>query len=49
MDVGWGELLSIEAIAVPGKGGVVKTGSLGDVMQESIQAALTVVRSAQQR
>lgn len=40
-----GELLSIEAIAVPGKGAVVKTGSLGDVMQESIQAALTVVRS----
>ncbi len=40
-----GELLSIEAVAVPGKGRSVKTGSLGDVMQESIQAALTVVRS----
>ncbi len=40
-----GELLSIEASAIPGKGKVVKTGSLGDVMQESIQAALTVVRS----
>ena len=40
-----GELLSIEASAIPGKGNVVKTGSLGDVMQESIQAALTVVRS----
>ena len=40
-----GELLSIEAVAVPGKGVTVKTGSLGDVMQESIQAAMTVVRS----
>lgn len=40
-----GELLSIEVVAVPGKGVVTKTGSLGDVMQESIQAALTVVRS----
>ena len=40
-----GELLSIEAVVVPGKGVTVKTGSLGDVMQESIQAAITVVRS----
>ncbi|MYE24783.1 MAG: endopeptidase La [Gammaproteobacteria bacterium] len=40
-----GELLSIEAIAVPGKGRQIKTGSLGDVMQESIQAAMTFVRS----
>jgi ATP-dependent Lon protease len=40
-----GELLSIEAVTVPGKGRQIKTGSLGDVMQESIQAALTVVRS----
>lgn len=40
-----GELLNIEAIAVPGKGKHTKTGSLGDVMQESIQAALTFVRS----
>jgi ATP-dependent Lon protease len=40
-----GELLTIEAIAVEGKGKIIKTGSLGDVMQESIQAALTVVRS----
>lgn len=39
-----GELLTIECTSVPGKGKVVKTGSLGDVMQESIQAALTVVR-----
>lgn len=40
-----GELLSIECALTKGKGRVVKTGSLGDVMQESIQAALTVVRS----
>ncbi|MBT5578210.1 MAG: endopeptidase La [Porticoccaceae bacterium] len=40
-----GELLTIESSAIPGKGRVIKTGSLGDVMQESIQAALTVVRS----
>ncbi|WP_369602390.1 endopeptidase La [Hahella sp. SMD15-11] len=40
-----GELLTIECTAVPGKGRVIKTGSLGDVMQESIQAAMTVVRS----
>ena len=40
-----GELLDIEAIAVDGKGKTIKTGSLGDVMQESIQAAFTVVRS----
>lgn len=43
-----GELLTIESSAVPGKGNIVKTGSLGDVMQESIQAALTVVRSRSQ-
>ncbi|MEY4643050.1 MAG: hypothetical protein RLZZ227_3044 [Pseudomonadota bacterium] len=40
-----GELLTIEAVAIPGKGKVIMTGQLGDVMQESIQAALTVVRS----
>ena len=40
-----GELLTIESAAMPGKGRIIKTGSLGDVMQESIQAALTVVRS----
>ncbi len=39
-----GELLTVEAVAVPGKGKTVTTGKLGDVMQESIQAALTVVR-----
>ena len=43
-----GELLTIEAAAVTGKGRYVKTGSLGDVMQESIQAASTVVRSRSQ-
>jgi len=40
-----GELLSIEAALSPGKGKLTQTGSLGNVMQESIQAALTVVRS----
>ena len=40
-----GELLTIEAVSIPGKGKVIMTGSLGDIMQESIQAALTVVRS----
>lgn len=40
-----GELLKIEASVVPGKGKSTCTGRLGDVMQESIQAALTVVRS----
>ena len=39
-----GDILTIEAAAVQGKGRLIKTGSLGDVMQESIQAALTVVR-----
>ena len=43
-----GELLTIEAAALAGKGRYVKTGSLGDVMQESIQAASTVVRSRSQ-
>ncbi len=40
-----GELLSIEAVTVSGKGKTTFTGSLGDVMQESIKAAMTVVRS----
>jgi len=43
-----GELLTVEAVALAGKGRLVKTGSLGDVMQESIQAATTVVRSRSQ-
>ncbi|MCC2605499.1 endopeptidase La [Planctobacterium marinum] len=40
-----GDLLTIEATSVPGKGKTTFTGSLGDVMQESIQTAMTVVRS----
>jgi len=40
-----GELLTIEAVIVPGKGKMTITGQLGDVMQESIQAAMSVVRS----
>ena len=40
-----GELLSIESVVVPGKGKQTYTGKLGDVMQESIQAAVTVVRT----
>ncbi len=40
-----GELLQIEAMQVPGKGRLIQTGQLGDVMQESITAAMTVVRS----
>lgn len=39
-----GELLTVEAVVLPGKGKVVTTGKLGEVMQESIQAALSVVR-----
>lgn len=44
-----GELLSIEATIVPGKGKLIHTGQLGDVMQESIQAALSVVRARANR
>jgi ATP-dependent Lon protease len=40
-----GELLSIEAVTVPGKGRVTATGKLGDVMKESIQAAESYVKS----
>ncbi|MBP8867493.1 MAG: endopeptidase La [Propionivibrio sp.] len=39
-----GELLTIEAVALPGKGKTITTGKLGEVMQESVQAALSVVR-----
>ena len=39
-----GELLTIEAVVLPGKGKTISTGKLGEVMQESIQAALSVVR-----
>lgn len=44
-----GELLTLESAVTPGKGRMIRTGKLGDVMQESIQAALTVVRSRSQR
>jgi ATP-dependent Lon protease len=44
-----GDLLTIECAAVPGKGKLTHTGSLGDVMQESIQAAMTVVRSRSEK
>ena len=40
-----GELLTIEAVAMQGKGAIIRTGTLGDVMKESIEAARTVVRS----
>jgi len=40
-----GEILTIEAMTVPGKGKITSTGKLGEVMQESIQAAMTVARS----
>jgi len=40
-----GELLSIEAVVMPGKGAISSTGKLGDVMQESVQAARSYVRS----
>ncbi|NGZ84873.1 endopeptidase La [Duganella aceris] len=44
-----GDLLTIEAVQMPGKGGVIRTGTLGDVMKESIEAARTVVRSRANR
>ncbi|HNG67249.1 MAG TPA: endopeptidase La, partial [Thauera aminoaromatica] len=40
-----GDLLTIEAAVMPGKGNIIRTGSLGDVMKESVEAARTVVRS----
>ena len=43
-----GDILSIEATIVPGKGRLIQTGQLGEVMQESVQAALSVVRSRSQ-
>ena len=44
-----GDLLTIESVAMPGKGKMITTGKLGDVMQESIQAAMSVVRSRAKR
>ncbi len=40
-----GELLTIETALMPGKGNIIRTGSLGDVMKESVEAARSVVRS----
>ena len=44
-----GDLLTIEAALMPGKGNFLRTGSLGDVMKESVEAARTVVRSRSRR
>lgn len=40
-----GDILTIEVVAIPGKGNIIRTGQLGDVMKESIQAAISLVRS----
>ena len=44
-----GDLLTIEAAVMPGKGNILRTGSLGDVMKESVEAARTVIRSRARR
>jgi ATP-dependent Lon protease len=44
-----GEILTIESVLLPGKGNIKQTGKLGDVMQESVSAALSYVRSRSQR
>ncbi len=44
-----GDLLTIEAAVMPGKGNIIRTGSLGDVMKESVEAARSVVRSRAKR
>ncbi|RFP39288.1 endopeptidase La, partial [Klebsiella oxytoca] len=44
-----GDLLTIEAALMPGKGNITRTGSLGDVMKESVEAARSVVRSRSAR
>ncbi len=44
-----GDLLTIESVVMPGKGNITRTGSLGDVMKESVEAARTVVRSRARR
>jgi len=44
-----GELLTIETASMPGKGNIIRTGSLGDVMKESVEAARSVVRSRARR
>lgn len=44
-----GDTLAVEAVCFPGRGNVIRTGSLGDVMKESVQAALSVVRARAQK
>jgi ATP-dependent Lon protease len=44
-----GDLLTIEAAVMPGKGNIIRTGSLGDVMKESVETARSVVRSRSRR
>ena len=44
-----GDLLTIESVVMPGKGNILRTGSLGDVMKESVEAARSVVRSRARR
>ncbi len=44
-----GDLLTIETVAMPGKGNIIRTGSLGDVMKESVEAARSVVRARANR
>lgn len=44
-----GDLLTIETVSMPGKGNIIRTGSLGDVMKESVEAARSVVRSRSTR
>ncbi|HRE17218.1 MAG TPA: magnesium chelatase domain-containing protein, partial [Rhodocyclaceae bacterium] len=44
-----GELLTIECVTLPGKGNILRTGSLGDVMKESVEAARSVVRARAKR
>ena len=44
-----GELLTIECVTIPGKGNILRTGSLGDVMKESVEAARSVVRARARR
>jgi ATP-dependent Lon protease len=44
-----GDLLTIESAVMPGKGNIIRTGSLGDVMKESVEAARTVIRSRARR
>ena len=49
MDRIWRELLTIESISYNGKGNIIRTGSLGDVMKESVEAARSLVKSRSDR